>query len=62
MLRVAVKGKIYYQVLQVLRVALKKEKYTRVFVFRPCLFHIEGGLMFVFVNTCGNQGSITQGS
>ena len=41
----------------IVRVALKQEKYiTRVFVFRPWLFYIEGGLMFVFVfvNTCGN--------
>ena len=47
------------------RMALKKEKYiTRVFVFRPCLFHIEGGLMFVFVfvNMCRNLGGATQGS
>ena len=34
---------------KVLRVALKKKKkyITGVFVFKPCLFHSEGGLMFV---------------
>ena len=69
MLRVALNRKIYIPECLTETIgyawALKQEKYiTRVFVFRPCLFHIEGVLMSVFVsvNTCRNPEGITQGS
>ena len=40
-----------------------KKYITRVFVFKACLFHSEGVLMFVFVsvNTCRNPEGVTQG-